>query len=209
VINASRPPRAAREKLVRALTLLSVYPVGACAEANVAAPASGRVPLRNVAAEPPAPEQVEARAARLAPCAIAEAPSSSWSEVQMRAAPVSLRLPSGYREESEPRPAGMQTWVSPHHTTLTLSVSDGGQFYIGGGSSTQVHQGSCALRAVDRLAAVNLFLLLGGRGTDTMFVATLDVPVQRDFWIGVGVLSLTESGRRQALAAVRTLAVQP
>jgi hypothetical protein len=72
----------------------------------------------------------------------------------------------------------------------------------------QVNQRSCALRALGRVAAANLYMLVSGRGTDTLFVATLNVPVRQDLWIGVDLLSLTESGRAQALAAVPTLAFQ-
>jgi hypothetical protein len=188
------------------LLILLVSAAG-CLE-RVATASNAPEPVSFTVTTPP-PEQMEAWAAHHPPCP-ALPPPVAGEAVQFRPAGVTLQLPRGYRErDEEPSDSTMQAWEDADGTMLTLSASDGGQFVIGGDStSVHVEQGTCSVRVAGRLSTIQQYVLVNRSRADTLFVAVSDIPLRQHLWIGVGVVSPSTAGRQQALAALGTLQVQ-
>jgi hypothetical protein len=186
------------------LVFLLVAAVG-CAERGITG-AAGRVQQVSVAVSPPSPEEMETWSARHPPCTTKQLPSD-WTEIPLRAAPAVLRLPAAVAEISDFLPdSAFQAWLWPDSTVLTVGVSEGFQFFIGGDSpSSLVDQGSCADRIGGRLSTIQKYLLLPVDRADTLFVATIDVAIREHLWIGAGVLGRSAAAREEALAAFSTL----
>jgi hypothetical protein len=188
--------------------LLGSPVVAGCAEARLFDAPGESVMQAHPAATAPSPESLYSYADRLPPCLINAGPLVPEREAVVPAASAILRLPATYREDMESRiPAGGQRWVSADNTSLSVSVvSSAGQFYIGGGPSNHLAEGSCALRVAAELAPVSIYRLVPQQaGRDTLFVATIIAPVRSDLWIGAGILSPSRRGRAEGLRAFQTL----
>ena len=195
-------PITARLLCAASAALLAV----SCAERRIAGPNGG---LRHVSGpmSAPPPEVVEAWAARHPPCIISASPSPTWVERRLRGSAVSFRLPPNYSEHPDFAPAEkMQAWISSDSTLFTIGVSEGGQFNISGDSATtHIDQRTCSMRIAGRLSLVALYVLVGDRGADTLYVATADAAVRPELWIGAGAVSRSAEKRDQVLASLSTI----
>lgn len=189
-------------RFLATLSVCNIAIIAGCTEARVAAPEVGRAFHGEFSVSVPSPEHVRAYAARLPACPIEIHPRSDMTEVGLAFASARLRIPATYRQDDESRP-GFRTWTAVDGTTLTVTASKGGQFVISGPGAGDLT--ACALRGAGRLIPVALHHL--AKGTDTLYVATVDVAVSDALWIGAGVVSPSPRGRAEALAVISTLSV--
>lgn len=196
---------AASQTVLRGALLGSA--LAGCAEARVFDVPGESVMQAHPAATAPSPESLHSYAGQLPPCLIDAGPPVPEREAVVPAASAVIRLPESYREDVESRmPARGQRWVGADDTSLSVSVSSAGQFFIGGGPSKHLAEGSCALRIGGRLAPVSMYRLVSHQvGSDTLFVATIIAAVRPDLWVGAGVLSPSRRGRAEGLRAFQTL----
>lgn len=189
--------------------LLGSPVVAGCTEPRLFNAPGESVMQAHSAATAPSPESLYAYAERLPTCLIDAGPPVPEREAVVPAASAILRLPGTYREDMDSRLAGGQRWIGADDTSLSVSVSSAGQFYIGGGPSNHLAEGSCALRVDGKPAPVSIYRLVAHKvGNDTLFAATIIVPLRSGLWIGAGVLSPSRRGRAEGLRAFRTLEVR-
>lgn len=184
-------------------TLLVALLAAGCTEATLPGDRGRDGPVPVAA---PSPAQMEASAARHAPCGLA--PAEDGAVVRLRDDPsVSLRLPPGFMMEDSASAGPFQTWAAADTTVVVISVSSGGSFGSSADAEAQVDEGECAQRIAGRLATVGRSRVVLANGRDTLYTATVTVPHRADRWIGAAVFSPSMAGRERAVSALTTLRV--
>jgi hypothetical protein len=192
--------------------LLILCTASGCAETIAPrTPQSAPAPFISVA-EPVAPEQAEALAARHPACASFGSAPQGANAVAVALVPIGavLHLPPGFRSLAEvdsAAPGESQAWMGPDSSAIFLYPFDGtGAFSFGLEGQTPRPEGVCSARFAGRLAPVLTFTAAPvSPRSDTLFLAVVEVVLRPGASLGVGVLSPTREGRSHLLAAIQTL----
>ena len=194
------------------LTLVAVVVAG-CQSEPTRAPSHR--PAAVAASPPPTLASLEALAAGLPRCDVpAIVAARGWRAHALPGVPGAVRLPPGYAPDPG-GPAGAasrsRSWAAPDsgYVTAMLSTHLGGTFIIQpeGGAAAAVRL--CALPLFGRLARATLLSAVLPGGRDTLFVVTLDAPVDARRELGAGAMHHRAGARDTLLAALATMRLDP
>jgi hypothetical protein len=163
----------------------------------------------------PTVADLEAAAARLPLCTLPVVDTTAWPRHSIPNAALSLRLPPGYapdgRAPSEPfeAPPGeaMQGWSGPDGGYVSVMVDGlvGGTFVLQPEGVPVGRTDDCRVRLLGRWAQLHRAAFATPSGRDTLYVATLDVPLDEDAQLGAGIMHLRPGARDSLAAALNSL----
>ena len=160
----------------------------------------------------PTPEERMAFARTLPACSvptISPVARRGWRWQALRPIAAELPMPAGMKEEPDqvPDDPGVQQWGLSRWGSIEIMLDGNAQlstgFFIGSAAGTS--EPPCSLRINSHVTLIrrSAFALRGksGRGPDSMFVATTDIPLALpDSQLGVGITARSRAGRDSLLS---------
>ena len=163
------------------------------------------------------PAQRAADVAALPPCGPIAATPADWPVVRLTAVAGTMRLPAPLAGVAEAVPSNAeQSWSDSTLGRIVIQrdddagLSSGFMLFLEPGPSTiHVDEGACAHPFDGRLSRVRrTFSTTASHPTDTIFIATTDVPLGGNLQLGAGVMASTRAGRESLLSALASLRLQ-
>jgi hypothetical protein len=159
-------------------------------------------------------EDRSAIVAALLPCAPIVPAPANWPAVPLTTAQGTIRLPPRLAVAVGEAPTSdWQAWADSTGGQLILqrdpSAGSSSGFMLMPDSKpgmTFVHEGDCAQSFDGRLSRLRRTLWVDAtRASDTIFIATTDVPLGGDLQLGAGVIASSRAGRDSLLSALASM----